>query len=172
MEPGPTVSRAPRSTTLTPEELEKWDGKDQDLLEALEEWRERAATARWGANHFVGGFGILPDDHIDRLVRLARRGILVTVADLQRELKWHYHAQYDDDVIAVIHSIYPRRPAAVASAHPPTTSQSATTQPTGTGLPDATTTPVKKPRTIHCSACRAEGHNSACNLIIYGFGYY
>jgi hypothetical protein len=151
MEPPPTASRAPRATTLTADELEKWNDKDQSLLEALEAWREQAAKARWGANHFVGGFGILPDDHIDRLVRLARRGILINATDLQRELKWHYHAEYNDEVLAVIHSVYPR---AV-----PTQSLVICNQP-DPSLPTPTTPiTVRKPRTIRCSACKTEGHN-------------
>lgn len=143
MEPAPEAPRAPRSTTLTPDELEKWDDKDQALLEALEEWRERTAEARWGANHFVGGFGILPDDHVDRLVRLARRGILITPLDLQREIKWHYHTQYNNEVLAVIHSIYPRAlPTSNPTRHVVAASQ---TGELSSGSSTTTPTPIRKP---------------------------
>ncbi|KAG8710282.1 hypothetical protein FRC11_004676 [Ceratobasidium sp. 423] len=103
----PAPSRAPRASTLTTEELEKWTDKDQELLEALEAWCEEVCQTRWGGNHFIGGFGILPDAYIDRLVRLARHGVLVDRASLQREIKWNYHDEHGDNVLKVIHSVYP-----------------------------------------------------------------
>ena len=109
MEPPPVVPRAPRITTLTKIELEQWNKTDQTLQDAPEEWREKVAALEWGPNHFIGGFGILPDEHIDRLVWLARRGVLANTDDLQRDLKWCNHARYGTNVLAVIHSIYPCR---------------------------------------------------------------
>ncbi|KAF8601820.1 P-loop containing nucleoside triphosphate hydrolase protein [Ceratobasidium sp. AG-I] len=171
MEAPPPTTRTPRTTTLTQSDLEQWSDKDQVLQDALEAWREQAAEAEWGPNHFIGGFGILPDEHIDRLVRLSRRGVLANLGDLQRELRWHYHTQFGTKVLDVIQSIYPRlNPPPLAQNHEanppnppspnfaPAASQSTLTQAQDVLLPTAPAS--KGTRTITCSACRAKGHNS------------
>lgn len=170
MESPPPAARAARTTTLTQKDREEWGDKDQALREALKSWREKAAELEWGPNHFIGGFGILPNDHVDRLVRLSRRGVLANVVDLQRELRWHFHSQYGSQVLEVIHSIYPHidtppvTPNHKRNPPNPPSLRSASTAPEPTmaeaqdPLPPAN--PASRPtRTITCGACGVKGHN-------------
>jgi hypothetical protein len=172
MEAPPSVSRGPRATTLNAEEMTQWTEADQSLVEKLETWRERAAEARWGPNHMIGGFGILTDVLIDRVVRLARRGALVDTEDLQREFKWHYHSQYDTELLAELHSVYPPCPkpstpsssskgAASARSTEGTTAGSAASNPS-----PSTTRTSYQVRPVRCGGCGGPNHNSKCLVTV------
>lgn len=147
---------------------------DQTLQDALEAWREKVAALEWGPNHFIGGFGILPDEHMDRLIRLARRGVLANTEDLQRELKWCNHARHGTGVLEVIHSVYPlpkplaasRRPRLVARPRVASTSASDLAE-LSEPLGSAVVAP-KRIRTITCGACGTKGHNSKHLICIKG----
>lgn len=140
--------RNPTQTRISSNDVDSWTTADFGLEEALEIWREQASESRWGPNHIIGGIGILCDDQIERIVGLARRQLVSTTADLQHELKWHYHSLHGAEVLAVVHSSHP------PVADIPQTIKNATPS-------DSSNDPAaSKIRIMRCSLCRQPGHNS------------
>ncbi|QRV90456.1 Helicase conserved C-terminal domain [Ceratobasidium sp. AG-Ba] len=104
----PISKRTLNQFQLRKEDPAQWSTTDQGLREALEIWRDDEATARWGPNHMIGGRGILGNEQIERIVPLARRGLVQTVENLKRHVpKWHYHDRYGPKIVNIILSVYP-----------------------------------------------------------------
>jgi hypothetical protein len=147
--------RNPTQSRIAGNDTDTWMDSDFGLQEALEIWREQAAEARWGPNHMIGGIGILSDDQIERIIGLARRRLISTPMDFQRELKWHYHSQHGIEALAVIHSSHPPQDTTIV------TSSSANLSSASLSNVQA---PPKSIRIMKCSICREPGHNSECCL--------
>ncbi|KAG8723808.1 hypothetical protein FRC09_001710 [Ceratobasidium sp. 395] len=139
--------RARPQTKIQDKDYEKWSNTDHGLREALCIWRDQAAEARWGPYHPVGGIGIIGDNQIDRIVSLARRGLIPNLSSFEREFKWSYFAQYAVDVLKIVHDSCP----------PPNTSQPPPTIPTKTQR--AAPAPRSEPKKVMtCSGCGTPGH--------------
>ncbi|KAG8712223.1 hypothetical protein FRC12_019400 [Ceratobasidium sp. 428] len=83
-----------------------WTERDRALAATLYTWRDEAAEARWGPYHPVGGLGIIGDEQIDRIVQLARRQMIPTMADFRREFPWYYMDIYGS-VVGIVHASHP-----------------------------------------------------------------
>ncbi|KAG8698799.1 hypothetical protein FRC09_007020 [Ceratobasidium sp. 395] len=103
----PTRTRARPQSKIPEDDIDNWTDVEYSLQEALNDWRDQAAAARWGPNHIVGGIGIIGDEQIDRIVSLARLNRIPSLSKLQQELKWLYSAQYTPEVHQIVLRIYP-----------------------------------------------------------------
>ncbi|QRV87442.1 DEAD/DEAH box helicase [Ceratobasidium sp. AG-Ba] len=140
--------RARPQTKIQDNDFENWSDVDHGLREALCIWRDEAANTRWGPNHLVGGIGIIGDGQIDRIVSLARRGLIPTLPDFERELKWLYFTQYAADVLKIVHNSYPPSDTSQAPRNTSRATQSTPRAPR--------TESGRKPMT--CSGCWTTGH--------------
>ena len=148
--------------------------KEDELLEALEDWRECKMRDVHGEAHLInlGPATIMPDDVLDRIVDCAHFFKIKTVDDLSRETRWSKAHKFGVEVIAIVHRMLPipivphvltSVPLQPHQASQPGTPSSLPNALTAISLPDETITPsssitaVKKNR---CSACGSEGHNS------------
>ncbi|QRV87678.1 Helicase conserved C-terminal domain [Ceratobasidium sp. AG-Ba] len=147
----PESKRAPNQIQLQNEDPEKWSDTDHGLREALEIWRDETAAARWGRHHMIGGVGLLGDEQIERIVPLARQGLIQTVENLKRHIpKWHYHDRYGSQILNIILGVYP----AQSNPAPPGASVAGATSTSSAPAP-------KRPRAqVHCGVCGEAGHNS------------
>ncbi|QRW07800.1 Helicase conserved C-terminal domain [Ceratobasidium sp. AG-Ba] len=138
--------RACPQTKFQDHDFENWSDVNHGLREALCIWQDEAANTCWGPYHLVGGIGIIGDNQIDRIVLLARRGLIPTLSNFEREFKWLYFPQYAMDVLKIIHNSYP----------PPDVSQTPLNSSTRTKNTARTRTEPKKIMT--CSGCWIPGH--------------
>ncbi|KAG9121428.1 hypothetical protein FRC07_002626 [Ceratobasidium sp. 392] len=151
----PVSKRAQNQFHIRNKDPTQWSDIDKGLQEALEIWRDEEAAARWGPYHMIGGRGILGDQQIERIVPLARRGLIQTVENLKRHVpKWHYHDRYGPQILRIVLDTYPISLDTQKTEPPLAAPVPGATQPSDTPLP-------KKQRAqVHCGVCGKVGHNS------------
>jgi hypothetical protein len=111
----PTTPRRAQlpSKSDSPESLE-----DLLLRSHLKSWREEAATRQWGPFFLVGGLGIISDPQIERIVGLARLGLLPNVDALKSQLKWCFHSEYGAEVVGIVQEVYSTCPPPTKARSP------------------------------------------------------
>ncbi|KAG9119079.1 hypothetical protein FRC07_006080 [Ceratobasidium sp. 392] len=148
--------RQPAPTALNEDDSCDWSDVDHGLEEVLYAWRDDLAEAKWGPYHPVGGLGIIDDEQIERIVRLARRQLIPTMEDFQRELKWLYMPEHGTEVLAIVHR-----------SHPPSLPASEPVEPTPTSISVPPATQAKSRAAPQCSACGQSGHTSTYLVLLY-----
>ncbi|KAG9093508.1 hypothetical protein FS749_014270 [Ceratobasidium sp. UAMH 11750] len=115
----PRKRNAPRQKKLPPSSPSSDSPEDIILRSRLKNWRGDAASKLWGPFFPVGGLGIILDTQIERIVGLARLGLVPDTNALKVQLKWCFHSEFGADVVALIHEVYPTSPTAHANPRTP-----------------------------------------------------
>lgn len=159
--------------------------EEQELCEALEDWREEKTHEIHGESHLIdiGPSIIMPDGVLDRILACAHYLKIRSIEDLRQETHWSKTNQFGIEVISLIHHIIP---IPVTSALLTTTPLQPRSIPQiSTSLPDTLLAnsstsqllPVVEASTRDrqreanlpskrkkCSACGLEGHNCSSSL--------
>lgn len=103
------VKRAPKKRQIKLRPIGACDNSPQDILlcSRLLSWREEAAVREWGLNFPTAGLGIISDCQIERIVGLARLGVLSDIHILNTQLTWWWSDKFSAEVIAIVHAVWP-----------------------------------------------------------------
>jgi hypothetical protein len=164
MEPPPKSTRAhrqPKTAALPEPEL----ACDTRLRSLLKEWRDEEAKRQWGPFFPLGGFAIISDPQVEKIINLAHAGRLTDAGNLKSQLAWCYSSKYAGDVARMVCETHPTSitdPSGLSSKQPNTIKLRSAPTPKRDSdnlmLADTSGPPVKRPRVHRCSACGAVGH--------------
>lgn len=134
------------------------DNNDKRFKCDLEKWRDKIGIERFGADGLCDGSYLMHDDVINRIVQLRAQGKNQDLVAFQERCKWGLWSRYGARLFTEI-----IQPSFKVTSTTTKLANSLTSAANGDGvLTDTTSTNgiVKKARTVTCSHCKGEGHNS------------